>query len=135
MTELKWIKLWTDTFDNRKIKLISRMPKGDTILVIWFRLLIMAGNINDSGKIYITPEIPYSIPELCEEMGKTPTAMAAALTTLIRYGMIEKDPVRGYIQIKNWEEYQQQEAADVAREKTRLRVEKFRNKNVTSNAV
>ena len=49
MTNVKWIKLATDIFDNRKIKLIERMPDGDSLIVIWLKLLCLAGTVNDSG--------------------------------------------------------------------------------------
>ena len=36
--EVKWIKIVTDIFNNRKIKQIETMPDADSILVIWFKL-------------------------------------------------------------------------------------------------
>ena len=60
MAEVKWVKIVTDIFDNRKIKQIESLPEGDTIIVIWFKLLCLAGTINDNGNVYITQEIPYT---------------------------------------------------------------------------
>ena len=54
MAEVKWIKIVTDIFDNKKIKQIEKIPNGDTILVIWFKLIVLAGVTNDNGLIYIT---------------------------------------------------------------------------------
>ena len=62
--ELKWIRLNIDMFDNRKIKYIRTMPEGNNIVLIWVMLLTMAGRCNDSGKIYLTESIPYTIPML-----------------------------------------------------------------------
>jgi hypothetical protein len=39
MAEVKWIKLATDIFDNRKIRQIEQMPDGDAIIVVWLKLL------------------------------------------------------------------------------------------------
>lgn len=60
MAEVKWIKIATEIFDNRKIKQIENLPDGDSIIVIWFKLLCLAGNINDNGMVYFTQEIPYT---------------------------------------------------------------------------
>ena len=57
MAEVKWIKLSSNIFDNTKIKQIEVLPDGDTIIVIWVKLLCLAGNINDNGFVYLTKEI------------------------------------------------------------------------------
>ena len=67
MAEVQWIKIVTDIFDNRKIKQIEYMPEADSILVIWFKLLCLAGNINESGLLLITKDIPYTEEMLANE--------------------------------------------------------------------
>ena len=42
MAEVKWIKITTDIFDNRKIKIIEKMPDGYAIIVVWVKLLCLA---------------------------------------------------------------------------------------------
>ena len=54
MSEIKWIKLSTDIFNNRKIRQIESLPDADTILVIWFKILALSGAINESGMLMIT---------------------------------------------------------------------------------
>jgi len=44
MGDVKWIKIVTDIFDDEKIRLIDALPDNDTILVIWFKLLVQALN-------------------------------------------------------------------------------------------
>lgn len=46
MAEIKWIKLSVNMFDDEKIKLIETMPEADTIIVIWVKLLALAGRSN-----------------------------------------------------------------------------------------
>ena len=58
MAEVKWIKLATGLPDNKKIKQIRRLPDGDTIALMWVFLLCLAGETNEDGMIYFTPEIP-----------------------------------------------------------------------------
>ena len=38
-----WIKLQTSTFDSETVMLLESMPEGDTILIIWFKMQILAG--------------------------------------------------------------------------------------------
>ncbi|HFI0901946.1 TPA: phage replisome organizer N-terminal domain-containing protein, partial [Streptococcus suis] len=38
-SEIKWIKIVTDIFDDEKILLIESLPEADTIIVVWFKLL------------------------------------------------------------------------------------------------
>lgn len=134
MSELQWIKLYVDIFTNsRKIKKIGRLKNGDTMLVIWFMLLCMAGTINDGGAIYITPEIPFDIDDLVDELKRPEAVVVKALDTFERYGMIVRDDA-GYIRIASWEEYQGIDKKDLEREQTRERVARFRAKNnVTKN--
>lgn len=40
MSNVKWIKLSTQMFDDEKIKLIEQMPDADTLLVCWFKLFL-----------------------------------------------------------------------------------------------
>ena len=47
MADVKWIKLTTDLFDDEKIDFIQSLPEGDSLLMIWVRLLTMAGKCLD----------------------------------------------------------------------------------------
>lgn len=124
-SDVKWIKIYTDMFDSsRKIKQIERMPQGDTILIIWFKLLLLAGKINDGGAIYVTQSIPYDIEGLADELRRDPGIVEKALSVFEMYDMIERSG--GFIYISSWEEYQNIEGLDKIREQTRLRVEKCR---------
>lgn len=60
MAEVKWIKIATEIFDNKKIRLIESMPDGDALIVVWFKLLMLAGKTNDGGMVYFTKDIPFT---------------------------------------------------------------------------
>lgn len=137
MAEIKWIKLTTDMFDNRKIKQIRRLPEGNNIVLIWVMLLTIAGRCNASGMIFLTENIPYTLESLAIELDFDQTVVRLALDILQKFSMIvcnEKD-----FHITNWEEYQNIEGMEKIREQTRQRVAKFRENhkslvpNVTSN--
>ena len=143
MNEVKWIKLSTDVFDSKKIRQIEALPDGDSIIVIWFKLLVLAGNTNDSGLIYFTKDIPYTEQMLATFLNRPLATVQLALNIFQSYGMIEL--IDDLIHVSNWEEYQNVEGLEKIREQTRLRVAKHRELkklekaesegcNVTSNA-
>ena len=138
MAEVKWIKVSTDMFNtNRKIKQIELMPEGDTILVIWLKLMLLAGLVNDGGSIYITPEIPYTDEMLANELRRPLTTVKLALSVFERFGMIRI--VDDILQLSSWEKYQSIDGLEKIGEQNRKRVAKHReNKrleagNVTGN--
>ena len=124
MTEVKWIKIVTDIFDNKKIKQIEKLPNGDMLLVIWFKLLVLAGVTNDDGLIYITDEIPYNCETLANEFNKPLNEIKLALDLFQKFKMIEI--IDDFIKLKNWEKYQNVDGLQKIREQTKLRVRKYR---------
>lgn len=60
MADVKWIKIVTDLFDDEKILLIESLPSADSIIVIWFKLLCLAGKNNNSGVFVMNDKIPYT---------------------------------------------------------------------------
>lgn len=119
MGEIKWIKLSTDIFNNRKIRQIECMPDGDTIIVIWFKILALAGEINDSGQVYLTKEIPYTEQLLATQFNRPIATVRLALQTFQQFGMIEI--IDNLILVSNWEKYQNMEGMERVREQNRLR--------------
>ena len=138
MADIKWIKIATEVFDNRKIRQIEIMPEGDSILVIWFKLLCLAGNVNDKGMIYFTNEIPYTDQMLSAHFNRPLTTVQMALNLFQRFGMIEV--IDDIIKVSSWEKYQNVEGMEKIREQGRIRTARYREKqkllecNVTSNA-
>ena len=115
---------------SRKIKRIEKLKGGDTMLVIWFKLLCMAGSVNDGGAIYITSEIPFTEDELADELRRPLAIVHQALETLEKYGMIFRDDA-GFIQIVNWEKYQNADRMAELREYNRLAQQRCREKKKT----
>lgn len=126
MAEVKWIKIVTDIFDNRKIKQIEIMPDGDTILVIWFKLICLAGSINDNGLIYLTSEIPYTEEMLAAQFGRSLPVVRLALRTFENFGMIEV--VDNFLCLPSWEKYQSAEKLAHMRSKNAERQARFRER-------
>ena len=137
MSDVKWIKLATDLFDNRKIRQIEKMPDGDSLIVIWVKLLILAGNVNDNGFVYFTKDIPYTDELLSVQFGRPLNTIRLALEVFERFGMIET--VDNVILVSNWEKYQNIDGLEKIREQNRIRQARWKEKqkllasNVTDN--
>lgn len=126
MAEVKWIKLTTDMFDNRKIKHLRRLPEGNSIVLIWVMLLTMAGRCNASGMIFLTENIPYTPKMLADELDFEENTVVLALRALEDLNMVVTN--RGYFAIAGWEEYQNIEGMDKIRESKRLAQARWRAK-------
>ena len=137
MADVKWIKITTDMFDNRKIKHLRRLPDGNNIVLIWVMLLTMAGRCNANGMIFLTENIPYTPKMLADELDFEETTVQLALNVLDRLNMIVTD--NGFFSIAGWNEYQNIEGMEKIREQNRIRQAKFKAKqkalpsNVTDN--
>ena len=126
MAEVKWVKLTTDMFDNRKIKHLRKLPEGNNIVLIWVMLLTMAGRCNSGGMIFLTENIPYTPKMLADELDFEESTVILALQALEQLDMIVTD--NGYFTIAGWEEYQNIEGMDKIREQNRLRKQRQRQK-------
>lgn len=127
MAEIKWIKISCDLFNDEAIRLIEQMPDGDAIIVIWLKLLITAGKINDNGFLYFRKEIPYTDEMLSTVFNRPLNTIRLALSTFERFGMIQIVTQQG-IYITNWEKYQNIEGMERARELAKMRMRKSRAK-------
>lgn len=119
-------------FDDEKIRLIQSVPESDAILVIWIRLLVLAGKTNDDGLIYIQRNMPYSEEMLATLFGKNVNTVRLALTTLANFNMIDLTS-DGLIAVTNWEKHQNVEGLEKIREQNRLRAKRHYDKQKNSN--
>lgn len=127
MSDVKWIKITTDIFNNEKLILIDTLPERDAINVIWFKLLVLAGSKNDSGNIKVMDQMPYTDEMLATVFRRPVNTVRFALKILQQFKMIEvlEDKV---ISVINWEKYQNIEGLDKIREDARKRQQKCRAK-------
>ena len=126
MAEVKWIKIVTDIFDDEKILMIENLPDRDSIIVIWFKLLCMAGKQNNSGVFLFNDRIPYTDEMLSTIFRRPLNTVRLALKTFEEYGMIEI--INNTITIPKWEKHQSLDALENSRKQTRNRVAKYREK-------
>lgn len=126
MADVKWIKICTDIFNDEKMVLIENMPEADAVIVIWFKLLCMAGKQNNSGVFMMNDKIAYTDEMLATVFRRPLNTVRLALKTFETYGMIEI--VDNVVTIPNWEKHQSLDAMEKAKEQNRLRVARYREK-------
>lgn len=127
MANVKWIKITTDIFDDEAIQLIEQMPEGDSIIVIWFKLLIKAGQINNGGLIYFRENIPYTEEMLATILRKPISTVRLAIQTFVNFGMIEITDQEQLL-ISNWEKHQNIERLEEIKKQTNERVRRHRER-------
>lgn len=123
MAEIKWIKITTDMFDNRKIKHLRKLPEGNSIVLIWVMLLTMAGRCNAGGMVFLTENIPYTTKMLADELDFEENTVKLALKALEDLNMIVTE--NGFFYIAGWQEHQNIEGMDKIREQNRIRQKKW----------
>lgn len=126
MADVKWIKIVTDIFDDEKMLLIDGLPEHDGIIVIWFKLLCMAGKQNNGGVFTLNDKIAYTDEMLATIFRRPLTTVRLALSTFEQFGMIEI--INNTITIPNWEKHQSLDKLEQAKEKNRLRVAAHRER-------
>ena len=104
MPDVKWIKITTDIFDDEKILLIESLPEADSIIVIWFKLLCLAGKMNNSGVFVMNDRVAYTDKMLATIFRRKETTVQMALKIFEDFGMIEI--IDGVITIPKWCKHQ-----------------------------
>lgn len=125
-SDVKWIKITTDMFDNKKIKYLRRLPEGNSIVLIWVMLLTMAGRCNANGMIFLTENIPYTTKMLADELDFEENTVQLALNALEKLGMITTNS--DFFYITGWAEHQNIEGMDKIREQNRVRKQRQRER-------
>ena len=127
MAEVKWIKITTNMFEDEKIDFIESLPEADAILIIWIKLLTLAGKCNANGFIFLTENIPYT-PEMLSHRFRRPlNTVKLALDTLNKLEMVQLSE-DGFLKITNWEKHQNIEGMEKIREQNRIRKQRQREK-------
>lgn len=130
MSDVKWIKIEINLFENRKIKRILRLKNGDSFVLLWIRFLTLAGFSNNGGALMFTTKEPYTADTLAEVCDKSKAFIQKGLELFSEYDMIRIED--GIIVIKGWSEYQNTEGLDKVREQARERMRRSRERKKES---
>lgn len=126
MSEIKWIKITTDIFDDEKICLIDALPGHDAILVIWFKILALAGKHNRNGLLMMSDKVHYTDEMLATIFRRPLNTVRMALGIFEQFGMVEI--IDGIIALPNWEKHQNIDGMEKIKTQTRNRVARYREK-------
>lgn len=126
MADVKWIKVTTDVFDDEKILLIESLPEADSIIVIWFKLLCLAGKQNNSGVFMMGNRIPYTDKMLATIFRRKEATVQLALQTFEQFGMIEL--IDDVITIPNWGKHQSLDQIESKKEYMKKYMKGYREK-------
>jgi predicted phage replisome organizer len=126
MANIKWIKIVTDIFDDEKMLLIETLPEADSIIVIWFKLLCLAGKQNNSGVFTLNGKIPYTDKMLATIFRRKETTVNLALKTFEEFGMIEI--INNTITIPNWSKHQNFDKIEAKNEYMKEYMKQYREK-------
>lgn len=124
MADVKWIKITTDIFDDEKILMIESMPAADSIIVIWFKLLALAGKQNNNGVFMMSNRIAYTDEMLATIFRREVNVVRLAIDVFQKFGMVEI--VESVITIPNWGKHQSLDAYEKKKERDRERIARKR---------
>ncbi len=99
--------------------LIEGLPSSDEIIVIWFKLLILAGKQNNNGVFLMNERIPYTDEMLATIFRRDINIVRLALKTFEQFGMLEL--VDNVITIPNWNKHQQLDSYEKKKQQDRER--------------
>lgn len=126
MADVKWIKITTDIFDDEKILLIESLPDAYSIIVVWFKLLCLAGKQNNSGVFMMNNQIAYTDKMLATIFRMKESTVQLALQTFQQFGMVEI--IDGVITIPNWGKHQNLDQMENRKEFMRNYMREYREK-------
>lgn len=126
MTDIKWIKVTVDMFEDSKIEFLRSLPEGDSVIVIWLQLLSLAGKSNADGYLLITDGIPYTEQVLSNTLRRNPVLLQYALETFLKLKMINVED--GPFHITKWEKHQSAMRMEEIKSKSALKQAAYRER-------
>lgn len=122
----KWIKVATDTFEDEKIDIIEGMPSGEKMIIIWFKLLLLAGKCNAGGYLLLQEDIPFTEEMLARRFKQDLNIVNESLKEFEKYRMINR--TKNGICITNFNKHQDLDKMNQKRFQDRERKQKQREK-------
>lgn len=126
MSDVKWIKIVTDIFDDEKMYAIETLPDGLTMEVVWFKILCLAGKCNSNGFLSINNKLAYTDEMLAKVFRLDIGIVQRALDVFQRLEMIEM--VDNAYMVSNWLKYQSGDKLEDIRAKGAKRQREFRER-------
>ena len=125
MASLQWIKFSIETFADERIRIVEKSKNGERYLLVWIRLLCLAGKLNNGGYFILNGE-PMTTEKLAIAIGKSKQIVSNALDLLQKNGIIGCQNQTYFIM--NWNKHQNEERLEKIRANDRLRQQAHRQK-------
>lgn len=126
MTNVKWIKLNVNVFDDEKFDAIRTLPDSNDLQLAWVKLLCLAGTCNENGFLILTNEIPYTDEMLASRFHMDVGVVQRAMLMFQKLNMIEV--VDNAYMVSNWLKYQSGDRLEEIRENHRKRQREYRER-------
>lgn len=139
-SDVKWIKIVTDIFNDEKMYAIETLPDGFTLELVWFKILCLAGKCNQNGFLFVSQKIAYTDEMLAKIFRMEIGIVQRALKLFQDLEMIEV--VDNAHMVSNWLMYQNGDRLEEIQENNRNRQQRYRDRqklladnerNVTNN--
>ena len=112
MSEVKWIHLNVDMFDNRKIRYLRKLPAGNDIVLIWVMVTTFLTRKEHEGILIDSDGVPYTLHRISEELDFDEETVHRAFEYFEYLDMISCDG--NVLVVQDWKEYGYAEMADEA---------------------
>lgn len=123
---MEWVKITCNILDHRKIKLIRKVSRGDTLVLLWLLLIAEAGKCGRGGALLVSENTPCTAETLSLLLAMPKALVEQGLALFTQLQMIEwQEDVPC---IRNWRKYQSEDKLELRREKERLRQQRHRQK-------
>ena len=123
---MEWVKITCNILDHRKIKLIRKVSRGDTLVLLWLLLIAEAGKCGRGGALLVSENTPCTAETLSLLLAMPKAIVEQGLALFTQLQMIEwQEDVPC---IRNWRKYQSEDKLELRREKERLRQQRHRQK-------
>lgn len=126
MSDIKWISIATDIFNNEKILAIESLPDGANIELVWFKLLCLAGTCNENGFLMINQNVPYTDQMMAKYFRIDIGIVQRALEIFEQMNMVEI--INDIYMVSNWFKYQNSSELERIRENNRERQQRYRDR-------
>lgn len=114
-----WIKLNIDMFDKWQIKELRNLPEGDTAMIVYLYLLMMAVRSNQGGVLVFNEHIPITNTSIANQLGIKERTVEMAIQALIHLELLTD--IDGVLKIVEMEKFQYTDPMEVIRAKDRER--------------
>ena len=105
MTDIKWFKLDSHTFDTARMKYIGKVDKNGALYqLIWIKLLCEAAKLGDGGRIYVYKGRSIRLGELAILLDMEEEQVGDAMALFDALDMVKCDDLSGLV-IKNFSDY------------------------------